>query len=43
LKAVQIAKFILDHEKSVSIVHYAGAAMIYTRESVKGYKLIKRR
>lgn len=42
LTAVQIAKFILDHEKSVSIVHYGGAAMIYTRESVKGYKRNKR-
>ena len=37
LKAVQIAKFIFSKEKSVNIIHYGGACMVYTRESVKNY------
>ena len=38
LKGVQIAKFIFSKEKSVSIIHYSGGCMVYTRESVKNYK-----
>lgn len=37
IKAVSAAKYILETEKSVNIVHYGGMCMIYTRESVKGY------
>ena len=42
LKAVQIAKFIFSREKSVSIIHYSGGCMVYTRESVKNYSPKKR-
>jgi hypothetical protein len=37
LKGVQIAKFIFSKEKSVNIIHYGGACMVYTRTSVKNY------
>lgn len=42
LKGVQIAKFIFSKEKSVNIIHYGGACMVYTRESVKNYSPKKR-
>lgn len=41
LKGAQIAKFIFSKEKSVSIIHYSGACMVYTRETVKNYKPCK--
>lgn len=34
---IYLCKFIFDHEKTVKIIHYAGACQIYTRESIKGY------
>ena len=43
LKGVQIAKFIFGKEKSVSIIHYGGGCMIYTRESVKNYSPRKKK
>ena len=42
LKGAQIAKFIFSREKSVSIIHYSGGYMVYTRESVKNYSPKKR-
>ncbi len=34
---IYLCRFIFEREKSVKIIHFSGACMIYTRESIKGY------
>lgn len=37
INILYLCRFIFEMEKSVKIIHYAAACMIYTRESVQGY------